>query len=559
MRETTGTLTAKERADVEKILSEVLAKLEPPEGSAVVMEGSLGEGFANPSSDYDLTFVADTEQALPSAPTYVFVEGRRVEVLWKSTGVLRELAERVNGCSVEKADSLTFFDLMAYQRFCNSAIVRDTPFLRQAKSWFRLEHVAAVIAERSRQRSLSYARRGLALRELDRVDLAIGWCASALEFAALRWAASHGESYLDHKYLKWLPLQLTRARAPSELTDTLWSLLSPRQRSAAGIFSDMLEAIERFGVSPVKPQEPLMATRGSETETYSVAGTTYVLRGHAIYMLSPEAGQVWQALEQGIPLHEGPQKLTVAGEALGRQILFCLHDKGLLALVLGDGDVWERDCSAPPDPWTAPFLCARGALPAEGGRPAHVWRLPLSAKDFVSGFGHLMYTHMTMENSLEDAWGAAAAGQHRVAQQALRNLVRLTAQAVCLAHGYAMPPPQEEAVVRMSQIPGLDLALVEQAAALEQLVVDSDESAKGALAEARAFLSNIPERLRAPYFEGITSSIEVYERWIRVGFEAMLLAHRTDAPVPNPHAHDLLKFFPSGAQPRVKQKRGGAE
>src|SRR5262245_19412040 len=75
---------------IRDLFAAAAARLELPPGCAVVLEGSIAEGFGNESSDIDFLVIAEQDRDLPGMPTILFVDGRRVEVRFRSVRQVRE-------------------------------------------------------------------------------------------------------------------------------------------------------------------------------------------------------------------------------------------------------------------------------------------------------------------------------------------------------------------------------------------------------------------------------------------------------------------------------------
>ncbi|RBO88429.1 AMP-binding protein [Nocardia puris] len=197
------------RERIEQLLDGALESVVVPADSAVLFEGSLAEGFGNEGSDVDFLVVAPGDEQLPTLPTVLFIDGRRVEVRTRSLAQLRGQLERAAQADPSALDE----DLLnRCQRFLRATVVRsgavDLAGLREI-----LPHrvFRDVVADWWAARATQALRYAVALRALRAEDEAIEWARDGLTQAVKAWAARQGETYVE---TKWLPRQLDRLGGP---------------------------------------------------------------------------------------------------------------------------------------------------------------------------------------------------------------------------------------------------------------------------------------------------------------------------------------------------------
>ncbi|BDH56027.1 AMP-binding protein [Tsukamurella sp. PLM1] len=198
---------------VSALLDAALESVAIPTDCAVRFEGSLAEGFGNEGSDVDFLVIATGAGELPTLPSVLFGDGRRLEVRTRTVGQVRaQLQEVADAAASGWIDRLTEDLLNRCQRYLRSTPVRRSAevdgagldavlslpeFSRILERWwvFRVEQVM---------------RHVQALRLLGEDEEARDWARDALVQAAKAWCARNDETYLE---TKWLPRQLDRAAA----------------------------------------------------------------------------------------------------------------------------------------------------------------------------------------------------------------------------------------------------------------------------------------------------------------------------------------------------------
>ncbi|MFT4127478.1 MAG: DUF6001 family protein, partial [Gordonia sp. (in: high G+C Gram-positive bacteria)] len=188
------------------------------DGYAILFEGSLAEGFGNEGSDVDYLVVAAGEEEMPTLPSVLFGDGRRLEVRTRSVAQLRsQLLAVADAAAGDRIGEVTEDLLNRCQRFLRATIVRPSARvdLDELTAIMGHDRFAEIVAEWWRLRTRAAMRHVVALRALGATGEAAGWAADALVQGAKAWCASRGETYLE---TKWLPRQLDRIAGASAAT-----------------------------------------------------------------------------------------------------------------------------------------------------------------------------------------------------------------------------------------------------------------------------------------------------------------------------------------------------
>ncbi|PZH18684.1 hypothetical protein C1I97_03660, partial [Streptomyces sp. NTH33] len=193
------------------LLDKSLTELPPPAGDfAVVLEGSVAEGFGNPSSDIDFLLIVRGDENPPTMPSLLFVDGRRVEIRTRS---VRQLADQFSALEEQAKRPGTLCEdlLNRCQRLLHSHPLRGHALAGEVRELMSRERLSRIAADWWAHRARQSLRHAVALLCLGRTDEAVGWNRAALVQTVKAWAAGRGETYLEPK---WLPLQLDRAGRP---------------------------------------------------------------------------------------------------------------------------------------------------------------------------------------------------------------------------------------------------------------------------------------------------------------------------------------------------------
>ncbi|WP_267466423.1 AMP-binding protein [Nocardia blacklockiae] len=199
-------------ADARRLLDRALELVSVPPNSAVLFEGSLAEGFGNDGSDVDFLAVAPGDEELPTLPTVLFLDGRRVEVRTRSAAQLRAQLTRVAEAADPDEDLLN-----RCQRFLRATVLRapaGSPDIDELRSLLPYPEFTRKLADWWYARARQALRYAVALDALGEREEAADWARDGLLQGVKAWAASRGETYVE---TKWLPEQLGRIVAQSGL------------------------------------------------------------------------------------------------------------------------------------------------------------------------------------------------------------------------------------------------------------------------------------------------------------------------------------------------------
>jgi hypothetical protein len=154
----------------------------------------------------------------------------------------------------------------------------------------------------------------------------------------------------------------------------------------------------------------------------------------------------------------------------------------------------------------------------------HARRLPLPAERFAAAGVTFTWANLLLENAREDAVGAYEHRQWKVLEAAFRQMVTRGCVMLLSAYGVAPAPPLEEVAVRLSELPGLDRRLVEQALALQSLDIRSAADVPAAHEHTEAFVARLSDALRGGVFPTAVESsdawrgvLEIGHDWVRFG------------------------------------------
>ncbi|MGW7260230.1 hypothetical protein [Streptomyces sp. NPDC054834] len=549
---------------LQDLLDKSLTEL--PHGTewAVTLEGSIAEGFGNPSSDIDFLLVARREDDLPVMPSLLFVDGRRVEI---RTQTVRQLADRLR--AVEKRASrpgrLSEDLLNRCQRLLHSHPLRGHALIEEVKALLPVERFRRITADWWAHRARQSLRHAMALLCLGESDEAVDWSRAGLVQTVKSWAAGLGETYLEPK---WLSLQLDRA-GRAEVRDRYWELAaaepSPGDAEAAHAhLTACLAFAGEVGLTGVpRRAERLTVERVAGVTTWQTGDRVHVIRGRReVFALGEDAGAVWRSLVLGRPL---PQVLAAAadtGVADPGPPLAAFLRYGLIRLVWkGGGTVTPSlPLAAPPGPVTPPPSTAQPLLSVRGaavGGPGAVDLMPLPADRFAAAAMALVWSNVVVENAVEDLTGALRRGQWRVAELTARRAVHAALRGLFSAHGVNPLPADTDLVRRLDLLPPATGPIGARAGELLRRTVDSAQHGDTLLAELRAYIGQVRDTVGADSFPLSFDSADTWRATLQIGYDWLRIGAHLDAELPIEEARDLLAG--NGAQPhRALSRRQGS-
>ncbi|WP_194819069.1 nucleotidyltransferase domain-containing protein [Nocardia sp. XZ_19_385] len=561
---------------VRKLFEQTLDIVAIPEDSAVLLEGSLAEGFGNAGSDVDFLVVVPGAEELPTLPAVLFVEGRRVEVRTRSVRQLREQLERL---AAEPDEDL----LNRCQRFLRAIEIRPGAVdLNELRALAPYSRFASLLAEWWTGRAVQALRYAVALRALGARVEAGGWARDGLQQAIKGWAAQRGETYLE---TKWLPHQLDRMPGNDlvdryrELADPdTWLLEDPDRDfgDLPGVLGDgqarvlgeqvtweqVWELTAALGLTGVTddPHQVLL-TRLPKVTNWTIGERIHVLReDRDVFVLSARAARAWRSVVFRRSIRD---VLDSAPHDIRAELAEFVR-LGLVGLQWRGAGVIE--------PVLAMCKPLRPLTPVPGGhtpalgltgaaRDDEIATLcPLPASRFTACGMNVVWSNIVLENAREDLAGAVTDGQGAVADIAAHRFIAMTVRILVSTYGIH-PLPADVAPLDTVRrlLPPDTLRRADLLAALEsaQRVRFSRIIREGTDPEAGlAVLDEFAGLVRwvagggAVSFPSSFDSREQWSRTLAISYEWLRLAAYLDTELPLDEARDLLTT--GGQQPHLR-------
>ncbi|AYF73828.1 aminopeptidase [Nocardia yunnanensis] len=551
-----------------QLLDGALRTVAVPEDAAVLFEGSLAEGFGNAGSDIDFLVVAPGADELPTLPTVLFLDGRRVEVRTRSVAQLRRQLERVTTDPDEDT-------LNRCQRFLRATVVRagavDLEALREL-----VDHTtfAGIVADWWAARARHALRYAMALRAFGTHAEADAWAQDGLRQAMKAWLARRGETYLE---TKWLPQQLARV-GDHELIDRYRSVRDSAPEADRRRESDQatVRLAADLGVDGVSDDpDAVIFTRRPGVTTWPLGGRLHVLRSDSeVFALSDAGARAWRSVvfrqSIGAVLARAPHDI---GPALAEFVRL-----GFVGLQWRGGEVLEPALAmckpvpayTPVASASTPALGLTGARSESGpeavstaseatGAIATLSALP--AARFIGCGLNLVWSNVVLENAREDLVGAIKDAQGEVADIAAHRLIAMSVRVLLSAYGIHPLPADVDSLGTVARLlPTHDPRRGELIAVLESagrvrlsatLRDGGDPLADLAVLDAvvtavRGVAADPGSRFPASF-----DSREQWQRTLTLGYDWLRLAGYLDAALPLDEARDLLAS--GGQQPHLRE------
>ncbi len=535
---------------VTRLLDKALESVAVPPDSAVVFEGSLAEGFGNEGSDVDFLAVVPGDEEMPTLPTVLFIDGRRVEVRTRSQAQLRRQFEQV----ARRPDE----DLLnRCQRFLRATVIRPgTVDLDALRAITPYPEFTTLIADWWSARAVQALRFAVALRAFGAEAEAAEWARDGLTQAVKGWAAGRGETYLE---TKWLPRQLDRIGA-HPIVDRYRALVDP-----ARDWDQVWELATDLGVEGVAddPHRVIFARRPGVT-TWSIGGRVHVLRDdHEVFALSDAAARAWRS----VVFRHSVRDILARHPAIGAELAEFVR----LGFV---GLEWRRGGPVEPAlamckttrPYTpvptvhAPILGLTGAARDDS---VIATLAPLPAPRFTECALNLVWSNVVLENAREDLAGAVKDAQGAVADIAAHRLVAMGVRVLLSAYGIH-PLPADVAPVETvrAMLPAHDPRREEILAGLDaargvrfsELIDVGDDTVAG-LAILDDFVAGVRRVAGGSDPDaGFPASFDSREQWQRtlaIGYDWLRVAGYLNTDLPLDEARDLLTT--GGQQPHLRE------
>lgn len=549
-------------SELAALLDAALNQVDLPKGSAILLEGSIAEGFGNDGSDIDFLAVSPGSDSTPVMPTVLFIGGRRVEVRTRSEAELIAQARYVRASvSTDTGDDSALLEtnqdvLNRCQRFTRAAVLRPgTVDIEAVRNELPESELAAVLAGWWSARARQSLRRAVAARALHDGAEAVAWTLDGLVQAVKGWAAGRGETYIESK---WLTPQLDRI-ADAEVSESYASLDRRLRRSSdLSEVSTALELASRLGVDVPDDDTVPVLVRAPGVTSWPVDGRIHVLRNRSeIFVLSERASRAWRTVVFGRSID------TITGnwqEPMYRELAEFVR-LGFVGTRWGRNGVLRPATAMvkPLAPYSGPPSGGPIVVGLSGGvrtdRP--VTLLPLPASRFAECASALVWANIIVENSREDLIGALAHGQSAVAQVAADRYVKGAIRMTLSIIGCSPLPPDVAPLDTLDRL--LPDSFPDRTELMDDLrgalSVSFDEPAAEDSAGALAVLDKFVERVRTSADMKFPASFDSQDQWratLEIAYDWVRLAAFLDAELPIDEVQDLLTS--GGVQPHQRHR-----
>ncbi|MEU4243748.1 hypothetical protein [Actinoplanes sp. NPDC026619] len=533
-------------AQIESLAEQTLARIDAPADAALLLEGSIAEGFGNSRSDIDFLLIADQEADMPTMPTIFFIDGRRVEIRTRSVGQITRHLLEVGGHKgrVTKLDEHL---LNRCQRVLRGYPVRRPDLITKVRENLAYDAFATVMTKWWAEYARQSVRHAVVLNSLGQDEQAAVWAKAGLQQAAKSWAARNGETYLEPK---WLSLQLDRLAA-DPLVARYWQ---------AETTADRIRLAAALGVTGcADTPDRLLVERPREVTTWQIGDRVHLVRDRQdVFVLGAAAARVWRRIVWGRPL----STLGEEGDLIATFVRY-----GLIRVSWKGATITPRLPMAaplgsvtPPPAMTMPILSIAGATPAH---PRSIDLVPLPAPRFAAAAMALIWGNVMVENAVEDLRGALDREQWRVAALATARAVNGGLRALLCAHGVSPLPSDPELIGCLDLLPAPQPRIAELARRLSNADPRGhdlpnadhrgDEPARrlpdagnrgDELAE---FIAAVRAAAGGEAFPSSFDSADGWQRTLDIGYDWLRLGAYLDQQLPLDEAQDLLSS--GGAQP----------
>jgi hypothetical protein len=401
----------------------------------------------------------------------------------------------------------------------------------QVRARMPARRFAGIVADWFAARGRQALRYACAMDLLGQRAEAGAWMRTGMVHSAKSWAARHGETYLEPK---WLPAQLDRLGA--EAARRYWAL----HDAGAADLDRALELAGRFGVGGcATTTDGILVRRVDDVTTWPVGDCVHVIRDRGeVFVLDDAAGKLWRAIVFGRPLAD----LLAAGGHGGAERIACFVRFGLIGLSWHDGEpLAPAEPLCPPLRPITPPPSAAGPILALGGATlpgrVPVALVPLPARRFCGAALDLVWSNVLIENAREDLVGALAAGQSRVAELTARRMLQVACRGLFSAAGIHPLPPDSVLARTLSELPGPGADLGAQAQSLDRLIGEAPDQALPALDR---FVALVRARTGAGEFPSSFRSARGWQHTLEIGHDWLRMGGYLDADLPIDDARDLL-------------------
>jgi hypothetical protein len=543
------------------LLDEALEHVNAGPDAAIVLEGSIAEGFGNESSDIDFVIVEPSSEALTTMPTLLFLDGRRVEVRTRSlTDVANEAAALTVRASEGRAGvvTLSYNDLDRWQRLAGAYPLRNKERVATIKALLPPREIERLVGNWFAELARTSGRCAVALTTLGQRREAINWAQTALDQAAKSWLARHGETYIG---LKWLSQQFARIKGHENSYQQYQRLASPVPDAVKieDYVADCSAFVTELGVDGCEYEPHLVVLQLSRNVTsWQIADRLYVVKDRGeVFALETQAAATWRSLAFGIPIADVLQRNHAAPDQ-ARNFIAQFHRFGLLKLHWHqDDEISARGTVSAAPTFGLPLLTPAGTLGTDG---IGLELLPLTATRFAAAGMALVWANVEVENSREDADGALANGQWAVLEAATRRMVRKAAVVILSSYGivslgssgsetggsvggssWQRREADEEACSRLAAIPDLPESIAAALIGLEAVTGIRDEAdARRLLGEVDNAIAQVRALIGASAFPSSFRSASGWRKTVELGYDWIRLGAHLDSTFPVDEAREVL-------------------
>lgn len=539
---------------VRQLLESALEVVAVPSAAAVLFEGSLAEGFGNEGSDIDFLVVSPGSEELPTLPTVLFLDGRRVEVRTRSVAQLRRQL-------IEVAIAPTEDLLNRCQRFLRATVIREGAVdLAELRGVLTHDDLATIAADWWAGRAVQNLRFAVALRAFGARAESAEWALDGLQQAVKGWAARRGETYIE---TKWLPHQLDRIGAHDYVV-RYRALTGARTVLDQARWEQVLMLAAELGAAVCDDPHQIVFTRRPRITTWAIGARVHVLRAdREVFVLSDAAAAAWRSV---VFRHSIRDVLARATREIGPALAEFVH-LGLVGLQWRGAEAVEPALAMckPPKPYTPVPSAAAPALGLAGGVPEDdiATLAPFSAATFAECGMNLVWANVVVENAREDLVGAIKSAQGAVADIAAHRLLAMGTRVVLTAFGvYPLPADVAPLSALARLVPARTPRRAELLATLEaaqrvrfpELFADGGEPLE-ALAVIDEFIGLARVVAGEPdAAQGFPASFDSREQWQRtlaIGYDWLRLAGYLNTDLPLDETRDLLAS--GGHQPHLRE------
>lgn len=561
--------------EIDALLAAALAEVQVDPHSAIVLEGSLAEGFGNKNSDIDFLVIEDREYDSFLIPILIFAEGRRIEVRVRSRGEIhREIHRVLDGAA---HGTVSYDEIDRVQRLAHAYVLQSSAALEKLRADLSEENLRAAVGSWFRQLALSSIGCASSMLALRQDAEAARWGRTALEQAAKTWLSDHGETYIGSK---WTSQQFARLGERADVHAKFYDLASPARAEMedaeyVAVCFDLISELLTGDPASITVDTASCRLQRPEKDitTWQIGERLHIVYDGHVYVPDRVAAQVWRSLDFLEPASTVVSSVPDVTADVAGHVIAEFHRIGLVGITWNGRSITVRGRTPAPTLMQQPILSIRGAeLPdTENGT---VWCLPISASQFAAAGLVLVWANAEVENSREDALGAIDAGQWHTLESTVRRMARKSSVVVLSANGIAALPADgdwdgslrtgegrlsgtswqrreadEESCLRLRSLPGVPAELVTALVELETSGgVTDNEEAERLLSATDAAIARVRDVTAGSLFPSSFVTPEEWRETLELVYDWVRLGAYVDSAFPLEEAHDVVA---SGSAARV--------